>query len=165
MSDEPPQAARARRGNAHELDVGILRGDIGFQIHITRRAIWQSLRGRKKNKSLKPSGYISSLILIGTNPGISQSEIADALFLDPPNLASMLNEMVKTGLILRTRDETDRRRFALRLTGAGEEMLASVTELSKAQAREIAGLTEEETNQLVLLLGKIQMFVRDRKTS
>ena len=166
MSDEPLPHARPRREKGEELDIGILRSDIGFQIHITRRAIGQSLRGRRKKKSGEPSGYLSSLILIGANPGISQREIADALFLDPPNLASMLNQMVETGLIWRTQDETDRRRFALRLTKAGEKTLASVNEASKAQAHQIAGgLTEAEAKQLVQLLGKVQMSLRDGETS
>lgn len=145
-----------------ELNLGILREDIGFQIHITRRALTQSLRTwRRGRRKREPSGYLSSLILIGENPGISQREIAEVLLLDPPNLATMLNSMVADRLIVRTQDETDRRRFSLKLTAAGEERLKMTKEFSRTQMKRYAdAMTPAEMKQLTSLLAKVQACLK-----
>lgn len=164
VSDEEPQPEETLRSSDEKVNLGILQEDIGFQIHITRRAIWQSLRSqRRQRKNREPSGYMASLVVIGANPGISQTEIAEALFIDPPNMASIMNRMVEAGLVLRTKDGSDRRRLSLSLTAAGQEQLAVVTEVSGQQMRSIAGgLTKAEMDQLVGLLKKVQASVGHR---
>src|SRR4051794_8623551 len=54
----------------------------------------------------------------------SQAELAAALGLDPSNLASTAAELVDRGLVDRSRDDADRRRYALTLTPAGATLCA-----------------------------------------
>jgi DNA-binding MarR family transcriptional regulator len=140
------------------LDMGPLRDDVGFQIHITRRAIWNALRSsRRKMKRRKPSGYMSSLLLIGTNPGVSPSEIAAALAMDMPNMVQIVRMLEEAGLVERKSDSSDRRRLSLSLTAAGWEQFAEVVKISQSQSRKISSrMSEEELGQLIELLGKVR---------
>ena len=157
MSDhDPHKPAHSARGA--RLDLSFLRDDIGFQIHITRRALARSLRAfRKRPKAQEPSGYNATLVLIGANPGVSPQDIARALFLDTPNLAVILRLMTQQGLILREQDKNDRRRSSLKLTPVGAARLKELAEVSAAHSHRAGrGLTEEETRQLSALLVKVQ---------
>ena len=55
----------------------------------------------------------------------SQAELADALAIDPSNLATIAADLADRDLVERTRDEVDRRRYVLRLSRAGEQLLAA----------------------------------------
>lgn len=162
------QAEEEQAGARAALDLDILRDDVGFQVHITRRATGQSLRWRQRPRAKRePSGYMSSLVLIGANPGVSQQEIAAVLLLDAPNLAAMVTKMVEAGLVVRINDQGDRRRYGLTLTRAGtrtgDERLPTITAASQAQSKRIAhGLASEEMSRPVALLGRVQVTLRDR---
>ncbi|MGC1269095.1 MAG: MarR family winged helix-turn-helix transcriptional regulator [Croceibacterium sp.] len=150
------------QATAGEVDLSILTEDLGFQVHITRRAIWHRYRSeRQPDVPREPSGFYATLILIGANPGISQSEIADALFLDMPNLAIILGKLADYELVVRERDPADRRRLRLRLTPAGEDKFQKAVEMSRTTTRRITSdLTDDEIRQLTALLGKLQRSVK-----
>jgi DNA-binding MarR family transcriptional regulator len=161
-------SARAREGDEGsasdqaELDLSILRDDVGFQIHITQRAIWQSLRRRRLERvPREPSGYHSSLILIGANPGISNKDLAEALVIDSPNVTLILGRMEKAGLVERRQDPADRRKVLLTLTAAGENYLGEALAFNQGQRRMFeTGLSEEETLHLTRLLQKLQRALK-----
>src|SRR5690242_14110256 len=54
----------------------------------------------------------------------TQADLAAALGLDPSNLAAVTGELVDLGLLDRSRDPADRRRYGLTLTASGEKVLA-----------------------------------------
>ena len=145
-----------------QLDMGILGDDVGFQIHITRRAIWSAFRShRRKDAAREPSGFYASLILIGANPGISQSELAEALVIDLPNIALILGRMSVAGLVDRQQDPADRRRFRLSLSPAGDALLQDALRFNESQRRLLAGaLSAGETRQLNALLQKLQRSLK-----
>lgn len=143
--------------------MSILRNDIGFQVHITRRAIWNALRGRRRKAvSREPSGFYSSLIVIGANPGISQTELADALFIDLPNLSQIIGRMMESDLVNRRPDARDRRRLLLTLTEAGTARLQDALEINRSQRNVFnQALEQDEIEQLTGLLRKLQLFLRE----
>jgi len=140
------------------LDLSPLEADVGFQIHITRRAIWNALRhSRKADRARFPSGYVACLLLIGVNPGISPSQIADELVLDMPNLALILRMLDDSGLIERRRNSSDRRRLELSLTGPGRLEFEMAREASVLQNEKMCkNLSNDEARQLVDLLAKVR---------
>jgi DNA-binding MarR family transcriptional regulator len=86
----------------------------------------------------------------------SQAELAAALGLDPSNLAPTATELVDRGLVDRCRDETDRRRYALTLTVAGNELLARAAEAIRGTEDELlAALDRDQVNQLSVLLRRV----------
>jgi DNA-binding MarR family transcriptional regulator len=86
----------------------------------------------------------------------SQSELADALGIDPSNLATLANDLADRGLVERTRDSADRRRYVLRLSGRGERLLRR-TEGAIAAAEDdlLAPLDEKQRAQLQALLRRL----------
>lgn len=162
MARDKPVTPETAEGSPAELDMSILADDVGFQVHITRRAIWNALRpSRRKDTPREPSGYFASLILIGANPGISQTQLADALVIDLPNVALILARMTEAGHVDREQDPSDRRRLRLRLTAAGEGRVREALEFNTSQRRLFnQALTAEETGQLNALLHKLQKSLR-----
>jgi DNA-binding MarR family transcriptional regulator len=86
----------------------------------------------------------------------SQAELADALGLDRSNLAAIAAELSDRGLVERSRDDVDRRRYVLRLTPAGERLLRRA-EVAIAAAEEdlLAPLDREQRDQLYALLRRL----------
>jgi DNA-binding MarR family transcriptional regulator len=86
----------------------------------------------------------------------SQAELADAIGIDCSNLASMATSLCDRGLVERTRNETDRRRYVLRLSRAGAQ-LHRRTEGAIAAAEHdlLSPLDLEQREQLYALLRRL----------
>lgn len=86
----------------------------------------------------------------------SQAELADALALDPSNLATVAADLADRGLVERNRDDVDRRRYVLRLSRAGEQLL-SRTEGALAAAEDdlLTPLDGAQREQLYALLRRL----------
>src|SRR6266545_1611181 len=77
--------------------------------------------------------------------GSSQQQLGQRLGQDPSGLVSTLDELEQQGLVERRRNPSDRRRHALHLTAAGEEMLARGREVARERGQELLSpLTDEE---------------------
>ena len=86
----------------------------------------------------------------------SQAELADALGLDRSNLAAIAAELSDRDLVARTRDESDRRRYVLRLSPAGERLLRrSESAIAAAEDDLLAPLDPEQREQLHGLLRRL----------
>ncbi|MDX6396600.1 MAG: hypothetical protein QOJ43_8 [Gaiellaceae bacterium] len=72
------------------------------------------------------SRQVTLLWLIRVNPGLSLRELAAAERISAPALSGHVDRLAKAGLLERVRDEADRRRVGLRLTGEGERLLRRV---------------------------------------
>jgi DNA-binding MarR family transcriptional regulator len=86
----------------------------------------------------------------------SQSELADALGIDPSNLAAIVAELSEGALVARTRDAGDRRRYELRLSPAGERLLRRTDgAIVAAEDDLLAPLDPEQREQLYGLLRRL----------
>jgi DNA-binding MarR family transcriptional regulator len=86
----------------------------------------------------------------------SQAELADALAIDPSNLAAVAADLAARGLVERTRHEVDRRRYVLRLSRAGEQLLRRTEgAMAAADADLLAPLDQEQREQLYALLRRL----------
>jgi MarR family transcriptional regulator, lower aerobic nicotinate degradation pathway regulator len=86
----------------------------------------------------------------------SQAELADALGIDPSNLAAVAAELADRGLIERPRDEGDRRRYVLRLSRTGERLLRRAEgTIMRAEEDLLAPLDAQEREQLYALLRRL----------
>jgi DNA-binding MarR family transcriptional regulator len=75
----------------------------------------------------------------------SQAELADALAIDPSNLAAIAAELADRGLVERTRHQVDRRRDVLRRSRAGEELLTRTEgAMAAAEADLLAPLDRQQ---------------------
>jgi MarR family transcriptional regulator, lower aerobic nicotinate degradation pathway regulator len=86
----------------------------------------------------------------------SQGELADALGIDYSNLAGVTGELYRRGLIERSRDEADRRRYVVELTAEGRQVLADADKAIGAGEEEmLSALEDEERDQLWELLRRM----------
>ena len=86
----------------------------------------------------------------------SQAELADALAIDRSNLAAIAADLAARDLVERTRHEVDRRRYVLRLSRAGEQLLRRTEgEILLAESDLLAPLDQEQREQLYTLLRRL----------
>jgi DNA-binding MarR family transcriptional regulator len=127
------QATRAKQGlskprsSPEAIDYGPLAGWVGFYLRLAQTASFQAFARATEEVDLRP-GRFSVLMLIGRNPGISQTALSRANGRDKSTLTPALNDLVRRGLVVRTRVRSDRRSYQLKLTAAGEIMLKRLTE-------------------------------------
>ncbi len=89
--------------------------------------------------------------------GLTPSELADRLVVEPPTVTNMLSRMEKAGFLERCRDPRDARCTRVYLTEKGRELREPVERRWEAvQESAFAGITAEEEALLRGLLGRIQ---------
>jgi DNA-binding MarR family transcriptional regulator len=93
---------------------------------------------------------------IGGMPDSDQGGIGRAIACDKATVGPVLDRLEAKALIVRTPDPTDRRVRRLRLTAAGQAMLAEVEPLVLAVQRDLlAPLSDAEAKELVRLLARL----------
>jgi DNA-binding MarR family transcriptional regulator len=112
------------------------------------------MRMARRMRSARSPGALSSnkLIVLGhlarNGPG-SAGEIADAEGQRPQSLTRVFAELEETGLIVRSRDERDRRQAVLTITPAGTQALRrDLEERDVWLAGALGGLSETEREVL-----------------
>jgi DNA-binding MarR family transcriptional regulator len=89
--------------------------------------------------------------------GISQRELAKRLGVMEPWALEMVRSMERDGLVMRTRDEADRRRLKLTLTEKARSLEPKMMNIaSEVNRLMLEGLTESEEVLLKLLLKKVR---------
>ena len=97
-----------------------MRGFVGYQIKRAFNVIQDDLAKTLKPFELRMLTY-TALVLIVDNPGMRQSQLADAMDIERPNLVVIIDELERRELIVRDRVPTDRRAYALKATLAGRQ--------------------------------------------
>ena len=128
------KVARAKVADA--IDYGPLDGWVGFNLRMAQAASFQAFSRRSKDIGAQP-GRFATLALIGGNPGISQTALSRANGRDKSTLTPLLADLVRRGLVRRTRRGADRRSYRLTLTPAGRRMLRQFTALARAHERDL----------------------------
>jgi DNA-binding MarR family transcriptional regulator len=99
----------------------------------------------------------SALSIIVSQPGLTQTQLADALQIERSNLVTLIDELVGRNLILRAPVAQDRRRHALVPTTAGKKLAVSARTAVEGHERALfACLTADEQVELKRLLTKFR---------
>jgi len=99
------------------------------------------------------SRHVIALTLLREFGERGQSELAEAMWIDPTNLVRLLNELEAADLIERRRSSQDRRRHTVALTPAGSRRLAEIEQaLASVEHRVLAALDFNEQATLYTLL-------------
>jgi DNA-binding MarR family transcriptional regulator len=150
-------ADAAPRVETHEVvDDAALQGLVGYHMRRVTNLVQADLARVLKDLDLRII-TMSVLVVIVDHPGLRQSQLADALSIERPNLVSILDELESRGLVLRTRVPTDRRAYALTPTRAGERLAERALEAADEHERKFFGdLDAKERAQLLSLLGRVR---------
>ncbi len=98
----------------------------------------------------------AALTVIGRNPGLTQSRVAEALRIQRSNFIPILNTLERKGLIRRTTSSSDQRAHALYLTPEGLEVMAETQRLSESHRKNLIGkIGNDDWEKLVDLLNKL----------
>ena len=157
----PPRSTAARRaapptaGPLESADLGVLRDVLGFRLRRIQNHLSKSFAERLAGRDIK-AGEFSALALIAANPGISQTQLANEGGFDKAALVMLIDDLERSGWALRKRSTADRRRHALEITPAGEEVLAELFEIGKANEAPITdALDPVELRNLYTTLDRI----------
>src|SRR6516165_4467004 len=104
---------------------------------------------------LKPA-HAGILRVIRQADGLSQQALGEKLSVFPSRLVALLDELEERALVERRDSPTDRRSYALYLTGAGRDALEQIGRAAREHQDDLcAALDESERVQLADLLRRI----------
>ena len=99
----------------------------------------------------------TALSLIIDNPGLRQSQLADAMDVERPNLVVIVDELEKRELITRDKVPSDRRAYALHATHAGRHLYGRATKaVQKHEERLRREIDPLDVKNAIATLGRIQ---------
>ena len=126
---------------------------LGFQLRRTSVAVMNTL-----TEHLAPLGILTSeaslLMMIGANPGCTQSDISRVLRAKPANMVPLVNKLVQAGSI--EREQGKGRAIALSLTNTGQQLYLDVKAVFARQEVSISrNLSPELRDALIPALLRI----------
>lgn len=127
---------------------------IGYALRLTQMKVFQRLVESLAPYDMRPAQF-SALAIIGRYPGSTQTELAKALNIEPPQVVPLLNKLEAADLAVRIRSKVDKRSYGLYLSKGGEQLLNTLYEVAEQSDRAAtAGLDDAERRQLIMLLKK-----------
>lgn len=146
---------RKKSAATKDIDYSLLPELVGYHLRLTQLAVFRDFAESVEDAQITPSLY-AVLVIVGANPGLKQTELAQAVRLDRSSVVSVIDKLEKRKLVERQRVAGDRRTNALALTAAGRTLLDNLSVRVQAHEARLAGnLSERERATLIKLLGKI----------
>lgn len=142
--------------------LGRLTNSVGFHLRMAHEATLRNLAARIIDTKLDPA-HAEVLAVIGENPGIIPSAIADAVGRDRSSITGTLHVLADRGLIERERTRSDRRAFLLRLSAEGEAMHRRLRELATAHDALLDRIAGADKPQLLAQLRRITTALADEE--
>jgi DNA-binding MarR family transcriptional regulator len=170
MNEDPALAKRKSGGRkidgqaaSQDRDAGIDYGPlaewIGFNLRMAQDASFQAFSHLSKEIGVRP-GRFATLTLIGRNPGITQTALSRANSRDKSTLTPLVADLVRRGLIRRTRASDDQRTYRLSLTPAGIKLLDQLTACAREHERALdAAIGARERAQFLRTLKKLSQHM------
>ncbi|WP_030149106.1 MarR family winged helix-turn-helix transcriptional regulator [Mycetocola saprophilus] len=119
------------------------------------RAGWRALDASAQPGDITHRQLLA-LTLLKERGDLAQQDITRVFGLDASNVVGLLNEMEERGLILRRRDDADRRRHIVALTDEGALVLdKTFTRLASIEDELLHSLSPQERETLHLLLLRV----------
>jgi len=156
MSDKAPRRkVPAAAPFADDPKLGLLPGLLGYQLRLAQRAIFDDFATATGELDMTP-GLFGMLVIIQANPGLKQTELANAARLDRSSLVPALDKLEARGLVARRASVEDRRVNGISLTPAGAALLKKLKQrVARHEQRLASNLNAAERETLVALLQRI----------
>lgn len=112
----------------------------------------------------KKRGQDSILTVISQKPGITQKEIGEILGIQPASVSELLMKLERKSLVLREKDEQDRRSIKVQLTEDGKNLLAEPAEETSDPFQVLSAKEQEQLRSLLekLLIDWTQRYPAER---
>lgn len=139
-----------------DVDVpDVLQNLVSYRIRLLQIASYKAFEQKVTGFGQAPR-YFGMLKLIEANPGIPQTRLAEAIFLDRSSLVPILEALTREGWVERKSAPQDKRVRRVFLTVEGQDRLADLEKAATAhESIFTAGLAGHEKAQLLTLLEKL----------
>ena len=145
------------------IDLGPLPELIGYVLRRAQLVVFQDFFAAFAPFDIRPAQF-SVLTVIERNPGLTQSQVAEALGIKRTNFVGMLDALEARGLTERRQAARDKRSYALYLTAEGNALMRKLKPVLKAhESRMIALVGEDGRDRLMELLHEIADHPRSRR--
>ena len=126
----------------------VLENRLGYALRRAQLSVFKHFNEAMQEYEIRPAQF-SSLVVIEGYPGITQTNLAKILDIDPPRIVSLINN-------LEVRCKRDRRSHGIFLSKKGEALTEQLKELAEqSDINATQALSEIERRQLLSLLVKI----------
>jgi len=137
------------------LDYGVLDQLLGYSLRRAQVALFLAFHAATHGKHITPPRF-TALVIVGANPGISQSTLGAALGIARSGAMLLTNWMVGRGLVERRRRPDDGRAWGLHLTRRGTRAVDEMkTAVVAEDRRRAATLSAGERRELLRLLDQL----------
>jgi DNA-binding MarR family transcriptional regulator len=110
-------------------DLGMLENRMGYALRRAQLAVFQDFYKAVAAHDISAAQY-SALTIVESNPGLSQTQVADTLGIKKANFVALIKALETRGLVERRTTPKDKRSFALHLTDAGTVLINTLHRLS-----------------------------------
>jgi MarR family transcriptional regulator for hemolysin len=114
-------------------------------LHSTSRAWRQALDRRLKYLGVSQASWMTIAVVAKARAPLSQSELADCLAVEGATMVTMVDRLVKAGLVIREPSTTDRRIKRIVLTQAGHLLYDKVRAEAAAFRKELLANIDPKT--------------------
>ena len=137
------------------VDYGVLDELLGYSLRRAQVALFLAFHAATRGQHITPPRF-TALVIVGANPGISQSTLGAVLGIARSGAMLLANWMVGRGLVERRRRADDGRAWGLYLTRRGIQALDGMKSAVLTEDRRRASkLSAAEQRELLRLLEKL----------
>lgn len=138
-----------------DLDLGPLPDLIGYVLRRAQLVVFQDFFNAFAPFDISPAQF-SVLTVIERNPGLTQTQVAEALGIKRTNFVGILDELERRKLAERRQTARDKRSHALYLTADGAGLMRKLKPVLKAhESRMVGKIGADGRDRLVALLREI----------
>jgi len=139
----------------HTINMDILPEMLGYQLRRAQVTIFSTFLKRLQDENITP-GLFGLLILIGANPGLSQTALAQAVGTNRSLMVGMIDRLESSGLIHRRNAPGDIRTHAIYPSRKGQVLIARLKNVVRDHEKNAtAALTDGERQTLLRLLCRL----------
>ena len=143
------------------LRYDVLDSLIGYALRRAQVAVYGAFGRATRGLDMTPPRF-TALVIVGANPGISQSTLGASLSIARSGAMSLVDWMVARGLIERRSHPEDRRAWGLHLTSRGERFVNKIKRnLLEEERKQVAVLSGAEKGKLLRLLDRIAAYAAE----
>ena len=148
--------ADAKQGDQSRIDYGLLETAVGYRMRRVQVGLLADLNERLSIKDVRPTDF-TVLTIIANNPGLKQSEVAEALGIQRANFVGIIKALEKSGFAERRKSDADRRVQSLHITSSGITHLAEIATICQQHERYVVDQLggAEARDQLIALLSRL----------
>jgi DNA-binding MarR family transcriptional regulator len=137
------------------IDFDVLEHHLEFLVHRAALTVRREFVVHVEGRQIRPLTF-NVLVLVGANPGISQSELIAALASDKGTMARLIRELQAMGWLESIARTRDRRRKGVYLAPAGAHVVEQLKSSAQHCMRRLDGVFSSQEHRLLQeLLGRL----------